>query len=84
MNEVPSTCSFAAPFACSGGNVALAVGVCMSMPSAISALALEATTVAGARVGNIDDTANMAHDKVYILNGKADSTVNPGNKGFNV
>ncbi|KAL4233458.1 hypothetical protein ACF0H5_008139 [Mactra antiquata] len=66
------------PFACSAGNAALAVTVCMGTPSAILPSALELTASTWATLGNIDPTSNMANDRVYIFNGRADSVVNPG------
>ncbi|KAH3739752.1 uncharacterized protein LOC127851632 [Dreissena polymorpha] len=63
------------PFACAG-SVGSFVS-CMSAPGLVSVAALEATTTAGAAVGNIDATSNIANDKVYIYNGKLDTTVNP-------
>ena len=64
------------PFACSGGVVA-EVAICMQTPSLVSVTALTATTEAGDAVGNIDDTSNMADDKIYIFDGKLDSVVRP-------
>lgn len=66
------------PFACSEANIGWALTACMTTPSLLSAAVLESTTTAGAAVGNIDATSNMAHDKVFILNGKSDTTIDPG------
>ncbi|XP_052811890.1 uncharacterized protein LOC128239328 [Mya arenaria] len=64
------------PFACAG-SVGSSLS-CMSAPNLVSPAQLEATTSAGALVGNIDATSHMSHDRVYIYNGKLDSVINPG------
>ncbi|XP_053398394.1 uncharacterized protein LOC123553387 isoform X2 [Mercenaria mercenaria] len=66
------------PFGCSSGNMMTAVTTCMTMPSGVSAASLESRTETEADHGEIDAVTNMANDKVYILNGRADTTVNPG------
>lgn len=66
------------PYGCSGGNMMTALTNCMTMPSSVSAASLESRTQSEASRGEIDATSNMANDKVFILNGRADSTVNPG------
>ncbi|XP_071104021.1 poly(3-hydroxybutyrate) depolymerase-like [Haliotis cracherodii] len=66
-----------APFMCSGGLVATAVGTCMKSPSLISVTALEAITSSGAWFGNVDATYHMKNDRVFIFDGTKDSVVNP-------
>lgn len=66
------------PYGCSGGNVMTALTTCMTMPHSVSASSLESKAESEASRGEIDAVSNMANDKVYILNGKADTTVNPG------
>ncbi|XP_067686522.1 poly(3-hydroxybutyrate) depolymerase-like [Haliotis asinina] len=66
-----------APFMCSGGLAATALGTCMTTPSMISVPALEAITTSGALFGNVDATYHMRNDRVFIFGGTRDSVVNP-------
>ena len=71
------------PFACTEGmGIATAVTQCMQAPSLVSSAVLQTTTDAGAKLHNVDATSNMLNDKIYIFDGKADSTVSPGNVFF--
>ncbi|WAR08700.1 hypothetical protein MAR_018658 [Mya arenaria] len=62
------------PFACAG-SVGSSLS-CMSAPNLVSPAQLEATTSAGALVGNIDATSHMSHDRVVSAN-QISSTYQP-------
>ena len=72
------------PFACTQGGGIPAALECMTQPEVVDPDALEEITDLGADAGNIDATANMKNDKVYIFNGELDTVVNPGNNDNNV
>ena len=55
-----------------------ALGNCMKTPGNIDVAGIVAATKQGASGGQIDATSNMQNDKVYIFDGRADTTVNPG------
>jgi hypothetical protein len=67
------------PFYCAAGDLLLAEGRCMRFPNEIDVdelIAITRTTYATTRT--IDDPANLANSRVYLLSAMQDSVVNPG------
>lgn len=70
----------AGPYDCAEGSMLRALDVCMepSSPARLPrAAATRARIEALARAGHIDDTHNLADDRVWVLSGARDRTVSP-------
>jgi Fibronectin type III domain len=63
------------PFGCSDGSASAALSTCMGGEPAPDVAALIARTDAWSRSGAIDDTANIARQRIYLFNGYNDSVV---------
>ena len=66
------------PYGCGKGALGTAL-TCMSSPYLTSVPSLISRADGYSKDGTIDDTSNMAGDKVYIFHGTVDSTVAPKN-----
>ncbi len=65
------------PFGCSDGSASAALSTCMGGAPSPDVVALIARTDAWSRSGAIDDTANIARQRIYLFNGYNDSVVTP-------
>lgn len=66
------------PYYCAQGNLMYATGQCMdTYLGKPSAERLITTTMQDAARGLIDDTKNLADDRVYLFSGKSDTVVHP-------
>ena len=66
------------PYYCAQGNLMYATGQCMdTYLGKPSAERLITTTMQDATRGLIDDTKNLADDRVYLFSGKSDTVVHP-------
>ena len=63
------------PFGCSEGSAAAALSTCMGGEPAPDLAALIGRTDAWSRSGAIDDTANIARQRIYLFNGYNDAIV---------
>jgi hypothetical protein len=63
------------PFGCSEGSASAALSTCLGGEPAPDVAALIARTDAWSRSGAIDDIANIARQRIYLLNGYNDSVV---------
>jgi hypothetical protein len=63
------------PFGCSEGSAATALSTCMGGEPAPDLAALIERTDAWSRSGAIDDTANIARQRIYLFNGYNDAIV---------
>ena len=67
---------YAVPYGCAKGSLAGATN-CMYSPFLTNVNALVSRADGYAATGTIDQTSNMANDKLYVFAGTADTTVNP-------
>lgn len=67
-----------APYYCAQSNTVTATTACMKTPSLIPVSILWSQTVLAQNTGVIDDTSNMADDRVWLFSGASDSVMDPG------
>ena len=66
------------PYYCAQGSALTATAACMNNPIAINVADLLTQTALYVASGDIDNTANMMNDKVFIFAGSLDTVVDPG------
>lgn len=66
------------PYYCAQGSSLTATGACMSNPNQIDVSELIAQADRYSSDGEIDPTSNLNNDRVFILAGTLDTTVDPG------
>lgn len=65
------------PYACAGLG-GLTITLCMLSPSLINTQLLISEAESASSSGSIDNTINMANDKIFLYNGLSDTVVNNG------
>jgi len=66
------------PYWCAKGVLSTALTACMNSPGQVNVNDLITKTRSYETARDIDPTSNMANDRVYVLHGSRDTTVNPG------
>jgi len=66
------------PYWCAKGDVQTALNACMRKPDQVDVNELVTKTRSYESARDIDATSNMANDRVYILHGRQDTVVSPG------